>query len=148
MFRDVAHQLDGSDASQLDDQIAQVTKLMSQLNPDRDAVAAAATNSGRTADALAAKVQSAAYDPAATLRLLKTISGDADEISGEGEQSAAQAAMAIQSLFVAYDRDVKFQNSAEIRAAIAALFQQLETPSAYDPAKFARLMQQVNALLR
>ena len=148
VFRDVAHQLDGSDASQLDDQIAQLAKLMSQLNPDRDAVATTAANSARTADALAAKVQGAAYDPAATLRLLKTISGDADEISGEGEQSAAQAAMAIQSLFVAYDRDVKFQNSAEIRAAIAGLFQQLETPSAYDPAKFARQMQQVNALLR
>jgi len=148
VFRDVAHQLDGSDASQLDDQIAQLAKLMSQLNPDRDAVAAAAANSGRTADALAAKVQAAAYDPAATLRLLKTISGDADEISGEGEQAAAQAAMAIQSLFVAYDRDVKFQNSAELRAAIAGLFQQLEAPSAYDPAKFARQMQQVNALLR
>jgi len=148
VFRDVAHQLDGSDASQLDGQIAQLAKLMSQLNPDRDAVATAAANSGRTADALAAKVQAAAYDPAATLRLLKTISGDADEISGQGEQAAAQAAMAVQSLFVAYDRDVKFQNSGEIRAAIAGLFQQLEAPSAYDPAKFARRMQQVNALLR
>ena len=55
--------------------------------------------------------------------------------------------MALQSLFVAYDRDVKFQNSAELRAAIGALFQQLENPSAYDPNQFARQMQQVNALL-
>lgn len=148
VFRDVAHQLDGTDAGQLDDQITQLTKLMSQLNPDRDAVASAATNSAHLADALVAKVQAASYDPAATLRLLRTICGDADEISGEGEQSAAQAAMAIQSLFVAYDRDAKLQNSAEIRAAIGALFQQLENPSAYDPAKFSQKMQQVNALLR
>jgi hypothetical protein len=148
VFRDVAHQLDGADAGQLDDQITQLTKLMSQLNPDRDAVASTATNSARLADALVAKVQAAAYDPAATLRLLRKIGDDADEISGEGEQSAAQAAMAIQSLFVAYDRDAKLQNSAEIRAAISALFLQLENPSAYDPAKFARQMQQVNALLR
>jgi len=148
VFRDVAHQLDGSDASQLDDQMAKLAKLMSQLNPDRDAVSKAAINCALTVHALMPKVQSAAYDPVATLRLLKTISADADEISGEGEQSAAQAAMAIQSLFVAYDRDVKFQNSAEIRAAIAGLFQQLESPSAYDPAKFARQMQQVSALLR
>jgi len=148
VFRDVVHQLDGQDAGQLDDQISQLTKLMSQLNPDRDAVASAATNSAHLADALVGKIQTAAYDPASTLRLLQKISGDADDISGQGEQSAAQAAMAVQSLFVAYNRDAKPQNAAELRAAITALFQQLETPSAYDPARFARQMQQVNALLR
>jgi hypothetical protein len=148
VFRDVVHQLDGQDAGQLDDQISQLTKLMSQLNPDRDAVASAATNSEHLANALVAKIQAAVYDPASTLRLLQKISSDADDISGQGEQSAAQAAMAIQSLFVAYNRDAKPQNAAELRAAITALFQQLETPSAYDPARFARQMQQVNALLR
>ena len=148
VFRDVANQLDGADAGQLADQITQLTKLMSQLTPDRDAVASAATSSARTADALVAKVQAAAYDPAVTLRLLRKICDDAEEISGEGEQSAAQAAMAIQSLFVAYGRDAKLANSAEIRAAIGALFDQLQNPSAYDPAKFSRQMQQVNALLR
>ncbi len=148
VFRDVVHQLDGQDAGQLDEQIVQLAKLMSQLNPDRQAVESAATNSAHLADALVAKVQGAAYDPAATLRLLQKISADADDISGQGEQSAAQAAMAIQSLFVAYDRDAKLQNAAELRVAITALFQQLETPSAYDPARFARQMQQVNALLR
>jgi hypothetical protein len=148
VFRDLVHQLDSEDAGQLDAQITQLTQLMSQLNPDRDAVATAANNSARLADALVAKINSVAYDPASTLRLLQKISADADGIAGQGEQSAAQAAMAIQSLFVAYDRDAKLQNSAEVRAAISALFQQLENPSAYDPARFARQMQQVNALLR
>ena len=148
VFRDVVHQLDAEDAGQLDAQISQLTKVMSQLNPDRDAVASAATNSAHLADALVEKVNAATYDPASTLRLLQKISADADGISGQGEQSAAQAAMAIQSLFVAYDRDAKLQNSVEVRAAISALFQQLENPSAYDPARFARQMQQVNALLR
>jgi hypothetical protein len=148
VFRDVVHQLDGENAAQLDTQIAQLTQLMSQLNPDREAVASAANNSARLADALVAKINSAAYDPASTLRMLQKITADADDISGQGEQSAAQAAMAIQSLFVAYDRDAKLQNSAEVRAAISALFQQLENPSAYDPVRFSRQMQQVNALLR
>jgi len=148
VFRDVVHQLDEQDAGQLDTQISQLTKLMSQLNPDRDAVASAATNSAQLADLLVAKIRVAAYDRASTLRLLQKISADADDISGQGEQSAAQAAMAIQSLFIAYDRDSKLQNSAELRIAISALFQQLENPSAYDPARFARQMQQVNALLR
>jgi len=147
VFRDVVHQLDGQSADQLDAGIAQVTQLMSQLNPDRDAVASAAASSARLADALVAKINAATYDPASTLRLLQRISADADDISAQGEQSAAQAAMALQSLFVAYDRDVKFQNSAELRAAISGLFQQLENPSAYDPDRFARQMQQVNSLL-
>ena len=56
--------------------------------------------------------------------------------------------MAIQSLFVAYNRDAKPQNASELRAAITTLFQQLENPSAYDPARFAGQMKQVNALLR
>lgn len=148
VFRDVVHQLDSADADQLDSGLLQVSQLMSQLNPDREAVSNAATNSARFASELVAKINSAAYDPALTLRLLQKISADANEISAQGEQSAAQAAMAIQSLFVAYDRDQKLQNSAEVRAAITALFQQLENPSAYDPDRFARQMQQVNALLR
>jgi len=148
VFRDVVQELASSQARQLDQQVTQVASLMSVLNPDREAVATAATNAGRSADALVASVQRASYDSAATLRMLRKICGDADEISGEGEQAAAQAAMAIQSLFVAYDRDAKLANSAEIRAAIGGLFQQLQTPSAYDPAKFSRQMQQVNALLR
>ena len=148
VFRDVVEELAGTQAHPLDDQVTQVTTLMSVLNPDREAVATAATNVSHTADAVVASVQGAAYDPAATLRLLRKICGDADEISGDGEQSAAQAAMAIQSLFVAYDRDAKVANSADIRAAISALFQQLQTPSSYDPRNFSRQMQQVNALLR
>ncbi len=148
VFRDVVQELASSQARQLEAQVTQVTSLMSVLNPDREAVATAATNAGRTADALVASVQGASYDPAATLRMLRKICSDADEISGEGEQAAAQAAMAIQSLFVAYDRDAKLANSAEIRSAISALFQQLQTPSSYDPRAFSRQMQQVNALLR
>lgn len=148
VFRDVVQELAGTQAHPLDDQVTQVTALMSVLNPDREAVATAAANVSRTADAVVASVEGAAYDPAATLRLLRKICGDADEISGEGEQSAAQAAMAIQSLFVAYDREAKVANSADIRAAISALFQQLQTPSSYDPRNFSRQMQQVKALLR
>jgi cytochrome c554/c'-like protein len=148
IFHDVVHQVDGADAEQLDTGLTEVSQLMSQLNPDRSAVAGAATKSAGFADQLVGRLNAMAYDPALTLRLLQKISGDADDISAQGEQSAAQAAMAIQSLFVAYDRDQKLQNGSELRAAIAGLFQQLENPSAYDPARFARQMQQVNALLR
>jgi hypothetical protein len=148
VFRDVVHQLDGENAEKLDSELSRLGQLMSQLNPDRDAVAASATNSAHLADELLAKMNSASYDPVITLHLLQAISADADNISGQGEHSAAQAAMAVQSLFLAYDQNEKLQNSAQLRAAIKGLFQELQNPSAYDPARFADQMKQVNALLR
>ena len=148
VFQDVVHQLDAQNAAELDSAIRQVSQLMTQLSPDRDRVAAAAANGARLADRLLPTIESASPDLPSTLRLLQKILADADEISGQGEQSAAQAAMAVQSLFVAYDRGQNLKNSAEVRAAITALFEQLQNPSAYDPARFARQMQQVSALLR
>jgi Cytochrome c554 and c-prime len=148
VFRDVVQQLDGDTAAKLDAEESHLFQLMSQLSPDREAVANAAANSARLADTLSTKLNSTPYSSTLTLRLLQKISGDADEISAQGEHAAAQAAMALQSLFVAYDRNERFQNAAELRAAITGLFQQLENPSAYDPARFARQMRQVNALLR
>jgi cytochrome c554/c'-like protein len=148
VFREVVHQMDGGTADKLDAEILRLSKLMSQLNPDRDAVAAAASTAATLAQELSVKINSAPYDLGVTLRLLQTVSGDADEIAGQGEHAAAQAAMALQSLFVAYDRTNKLPNSSELRSAISGLFQQLENPSAYDPAKFSRQMRQVNALLR
>jgi hypothetical protein len=110
-------------------------------------VAAAAGNCAKLVADLSAKVEAMADDPASTLRLLRKISGDADSISAQGEHAAAQAAMAVQSLFVAYERNEKFPRSAELRVAISALFQDLQDPSAYDPARFAGKLRQVNALL-
>jgi hypothetical protein len=147
IFHEVVFQADGDGAGQLDSELTRLAQLMSQLNPDRDAVAAAAGNSAKLVGDLAAKVDAMANDPASTLRLLRKISGDADSISAQGEHAAAQAAMALQSLFVAYERNEKFPRSAELRAAIGALFQDLQDPSAYDPARFAGKLRQVNALL-
>lgn len=88
------------------------------------------------------------YDQALTLRLLRAISGDADYISGQGERAAEQATMALDSLFIAYIRNVKLSNESEVRAAIQALFQQLENPSNYNAPLFARQMRRVENLLR
>ena len=148
VFREVVHQMDGSTAEKLDAGILRLSQLMSQLNPDRDAVAAAASNAANLAQELSAKINSAPFDPAVTMRLLQIISADADEIASQGEHAAAQAAMTLQSLFVAYDRYEKLPNSSALRSTISGLFRELENPSAYDPARFARQMRQVNALLR
>ncbi|MGB7751532.1 MAG: multiheme c-type cytochrome [Candidatus Acidiferrales bacterium] len=147
IFHEVIFQADGDGAGKLDSELTHLGQLMSQLNPDRDAVAASADSCAKLVGDLSSKVGAMTNDPASTLRLLRKIVGDADNISAQGEHAAAQSAMAVQSLFVAYERNGKFQNSAELRVAIGALFQDLQDPSAYDPARFAGKLRQVNSLL-
>jgi hypothetical protein len=148
VFRELAHQVDDAGASRLDDQVAQVSKLLSQLNPDRDAVASTAATTASLSNEIASRIEKQPYDVALTMRLLQRITNDADEISNEGERAAEQAAMALDSLFIAESRSEKMPNAAEIRAAINGLFQQLENPSNYNPADFASQMRKLNALLR
>ncbi len=68
--------------------------------------------------------------------------------SGPGAWQVRQAAMALDSLYIAYSREARPANSAEVRAAISALFQQLENPSAYNADQFARGLRRVGTLLR
>ena len=147
VFRELVHQVDSGAADQLDTQIGQLSKLMSQLNPDREAVAAAATGARAAANNFVARVQAQSYDQAFALRLLDRISSDADVISAADERAAEQATMALDSLFIAATQNAQIAHSAEIRAAINDLFAQLENPSAYNPNDFARGMHKVNALL-
>lgn len=148
VFREIVRQVDQAVAQELDVELSRVNKLMSELNPNREEVATATTNSARLAGEIAKRLNTMQYNPALTLRLLQQISSDSENISSQGEHCAAQAAMALQSLYVAYDRNQKFQDSQQLRAAIGGLFEQLLVPSSYDPNRFSRQMKQVNALLR
>jgi hypothetical protein len=148
VFGILAHEVDGATATELDARMTELAKLMSVLNPDRDAVAAAAASARQDADRLVARIQSQPYDHAMTARLLIEISGHSEEISRQGERAAEQAAMALDSLYIASSRNSAPANAAEIRAAINGLFQLLENPSAYDPNTFAAQMTKLNALLR
>ncbi len=148
VFRQLVHQVDGETAQRLDADVSRLAGLMSQLNPDRDAVAAAASSSAGLAERLVQRLVAAPYDQGLTLRLLQRISADAENIAGQGERAAEQAAMALDALFIAYSRNVKLANAEQVRAAINGLFQQVENPSAYNPEQFARQMRKVNALLR
>ncbi len=148
VFRELAHQVDDADATRLDDQIAQVSKALSQLNPDRDAVATAAAGAISLSNQIVSRIEAQPNDAAMTMRLMQRISNDADEISNEGERAAEQAAMALDSLFIAYLRAEKMTNAADVRVAINGLFQQLENPSSYNPADFARQMRKLSSLLR
>ncbi len=56
--------------------------------------------------------------------------------------------MALDSLFIAYTKNAKLANDAQIRAAINGLFQQLDDPSAYNGFKFAAAMKSLSSLLQ
>ena len=147
VFRLLAMQIDSSTGMELDRQLARVTEEMGKLNPDREAVASAAAAAAPPAQRIAEELAAMKYDHAIALRMLQRITNDADTIAIQDERAAEQAAMAVDSLYIAYSRDAKPANGAEVRAAINELFQQLENPSAYNADQFARGLRRVGSLL-
>ena len=87
------------------------------------------------------------YDQAMTLRMLHSITDDAENIALADERAAEQAAMAVDSLYIAYSKNNKPANDAEIRAAINMLFLQLENPSAYNADQYAAALRRLRPLL-
>jgi hypothetical protein len=148
VFQRLAEIVDPATAQELQAKLARVQQEMNKLNPDRDAVVAAATAAKPPAQRLAEKLEVMSYDPATARRVLEAITGDADAIAYSGERAAEQSAMALDALFIAYSSNAKPANATEVRAAINGLFQQVENPSAYNPDAFSRQMHKVQALLR
>jgi hypothetical protein len=147
VFRLFAQQTDAGAAEKLATQLAAVSAEMSKLNPDRSAVASSAQAAAPIAQRIAERLATMPYDQAATLRMLHSIADDAESIALADERAAEQAAMACDSLYIAYSKNNKPANDAEIRAAINALFQQLENPSAYNADQFAAALRRLRSLL-
>ncbi len=80
---------------------------MSELNPDPSAVASAANESLGLADSLARRIVAASNNKNLTLRLRRPISGDAEAVAEQVERAAEEAAMAPDSLLIAYSRNEK-----------------------------------------
>ena len=132
----------------MDRQLAVVSGEMSKLNPDRSAVVAAAAAATPVAQGLADRLSTMTYDQDLARRMLQRITEDSENIALADERAAEQAAMAVDSLYIAYSREVKPANAAEVRAAINGLFQQLENPSAYNANQFAAALRKIRALLQ
>src|SRR2546429_2502703 len=147
VFRLLAKQIDSANAQELDRQLLAVSEEMSKLNPDRNVVAPAASAAAPLAQRIAERLRTMQYGQAVALRMLQRISDDAENIALADERAAEQAAMAIDSLYVAYSNDAKPANAAEVRRAINELFQQLENPSAYNADQFASSLRQIHTLL-
>ncbi len=147
VFRLLAKQVDSASAEELDRQLLAVSDEMSKLNPDRGVVASAATAAAPVAQRIAERLAAMPYDQAMALRMLQRITEDAENISLADERTAEQAAMALDSLYIAYSKDAKPGNAAEVRTAINGLFQQLENPSAYNADQFAAALRRIRAML-
>jgi cytochrome c554/c'-like protein len=148
IFRLLAQQMDSPNALELEKQLSAVSSEMSKLNPDRTSVASAASAAAPIAQRIAERLATMQYDQATTLRMLQRISDDAENIAIADERAAEQAAMALDSLYIAYSRDTKPANAAEVRAAINGLFQQLENPSAYNADQFASALRRLHTMVR
>jgi Cytochrome c554 and c-prime len=147
VFRLLAKQIDSANAQELDRQLLTVSAEMSKLNPDRRIVAEAAAAAAPLAQRIAERLSTMPYDQAITLRMLQRIADDAENISISDERAAEQAVMALDSLYIAYSKDAKPADAAEARAAINALFQQLENPASYNADQFAAALRRIRPLL-
>jgi hypothetical protein len=148
VFRDLVEESHPETAKRLNDELIHLASLMNQLNGNRAEIAASANHAATLAGELAIQLESQAYDPALTLRLMRRIAADNKVIAAEGERSAEQAAMTLGDLLVAYNQNSKPAMGADVRTAIDGLIQQVQqNPSAYSAPRFAAQMQKVSEAL-
>ncbi len=147
VFRDLLEEISPNSSKQLNDEVSQLAGLMNQLNGNREQIAASATRASAWADQIVKQVDAQGFDSAMTLRLMRRVAGDGPAISNEGERSAEQAAMTLDSLYRAYNQNAKSAKGSELRAAIDGLFSLLQDPSAYSAPRFAAQMQKISQII-
>jgi Cytochrome c554 and c-prime len=147
VFRLLAKQIDPATAQELDKQMQIVSQEMSKLNPGRKTVVMAAEAAAPLAEQIADRLAAMPYDQALALGMMQKITDDAETISLADERAAEQAAMALDSLYIAYTKNAHPANAEEMRAAINGLFQQLENPSSYNADQFAAALRRIRTLL-
>jgi hypothetical protein len=147
VFRYAAAETDAATAGKLESELATLSGLMGQISADKSQIGASADRAAELAHTLAGALNDRSYDQAFTLRVMRKIAADSKAISQQGQRAAGQAAMSLDSLFTVYTQNGKNLDEAEVKVAIAGLFQQLDDPSSYNAPRFAAQMQKVSALL-
>ena len=97
ILRHIVEEMDRPSAQQLQSGMENVYTQVTALAADRPQIAATTTSLAEVADRVAHNLNTATFDAAMTQRLLRDISADMD-IANEGERSAEQGAMALDSL--------------------------------------------------
>src|SRR5271170_3337370 len=146
VFRHLARSADAQTTAELETTLTEVSALVAELQPDRTVLAAKCDRGAQLAGELARKMRSATYDRAQTEQLMREIANDSDGISLDGERSAEQAAMALDSLYLAY-ANLSGPNQ-ELKGDIDQMYRLLDNPSAYSAPKFAAQMKKTSAAIR
>jgi hypothetical protein len=146
----ILEQVNTEDARRLNSELAKVETLVSDVTADHYQISTAAQEAGDLADQVAHRMKTYHFDSQTALQLMKKISGSGDWISAQGERSAEQAAMVLNSLVIMYCDNTKSESAvqARLKGAVAALFRLVDNPAAYTPDTFANQMRAFNGLLR
>ena len=146
VFRHVARSADPATTAELETNLTEVAALVAELQPDRAALSAKCDRGAKLAGELARKMRDATYDRAQTEKLMREIADDADGVSDQGERSAEQAAMALDSLYLAYVQ--QGTPNPDLKGNIDQMYRLLDNPSAYSAPKFAAQMKKTSAAIR
>jgi hypothetical protein len=146
VFRHLAHSADPTAETELASTMTEISALVGELQPDRTILAAKCDRGAQLAGELARKMRDMSYDRAQTEQLMREIANDSDGISLDGERSAEQAAMALDSLYLAY-ANLGAPNP-ELKSDIDQMYRLLDNPSAYSAPKFAAQMKKTSAAIR
>jgi hypothetical protein len=146
VFRHLVEQVTPQTSHQLDAELDKVSTLIGN-NGDKDQIAAAAKRAASLADQIAQQLKAQQYNRDLSERVMQAIAADGTPIAEQGERCAEQAAMALDAISLAYQRNEKIGNEPELQAAIKRLFDQLQNASAYNAPMFAAQMQKVKELL-
>jgi Cytochrome c554 and c-prime len=145
--RRVLQAWDAEAAPELDGVMAKLQIEASRLSARPDEVAALATQARGIVDRSINRALTSMATPAMASAMLRGIFTDAAAIGERGERAAEQAAMAVEVLAAAIAK-ARGQDPAAMKAAFTELFQQFESPSSYDPRRFAAAMKKTESVLR
>ena len=146
LFKHFAAEIDPGLNDQLNTETAKVSSLVSTMSSNRIEVEETANRTAELAKRMVAEVTSATYDSARTERLMRSITADADAIANDGERTAEQATMTLDSLYIAESR--ASSPNASTREAINGLYTLVKNPSAYNGPQFAAQLKKVGGTLR
>lgn len=146
LFEHFAAEVDPHLNEELANALEVVKQKVTNISSNRAEVETAANRAAELAGQMIADVRDASYGGERTKRLLRAITGDADAIAFDGERTAEQATMTVDSLYIAETRGAG--PDAATQKAIDGLFRLVNNPSSYDARQFADQLRAVRDTLR
>ncbi len=144
--RRVLQAYDAQAAPEFDTVMARLQVEASRLKVREDEVASLATQARGIVDRGVGKALASAPAPEIASAMLRGLFADAPSLAERGERAAEQAAMAVETLATALAK-ARGQDPKSMKSIFDELFQQFESPSAYDPRKFVAAMKRAESSL-